>query len=301
MVRDLSAGDFDDVLVHGANLKQKEHHRTKYRDDDSRRKLEQIRTAYEKWKRDNLDLRGPFSKPTTKDDVILDTRVSMLASYKDFIDRQEYAEQFDSRSALHSSVLEEFMYYLFRDLVEEFGGRPIVGKSHTFKDLFFMPPSFSEMVRHPYARVEMKDHDFTIGAGIEVELRCRDTKDTATALLEVPAVAIECKTYLDKTMLEGSSGAAEQLKLRHPNAIYVVVSEWLKLTGDINLKKYKVDQIYVMRRQKNTDREFRFAESYDKRPIDPDVVRHLYGLIRSHLTSDWGGGIEQGLSRGWLI
>ena len=85
-------------------------------------------------------------------------------------------------------------------------------------------------------------------------------------LFDIAAVAIECKTYLDKTMLEGSSRAAEQLKARNPNALYIVVMEWLKLTSAVNLRKYEVDQIYVFRKQKNTDREFRFADDYEKKP-----------------------------------
>jgi len=59
--------------------------------------------------------------------------------------------------------------------------------------------------------------------------------------------------------------------------------------------------INLERIQKNTDREFRFAESYDKNPIDPGVVWHLYQNVRSHLTTDWEGGVEQGLERGWLL
>ena len=35
---------------------------------------------------------------------------------------------------------------------------------------------------------------------------------------DLPAVAIECKTYLDKTMLQDAATAAEQLKVRDPNA-----------------------------------------------------------------------------------
>ena|GEM_PF-5609832 len=76
-------------------------------------------------------------------------------------------------------------------------------------------------------------------------------------------------------MLEGSSTAAEQLKFQNPNALYLVVSEWLKLTGNVNLRKFKVDQIYVFRKQKNTDREFRFLPDYKKNPIHHDVVEHL--------------------------
>lgn len=115
------------------------------------------------------------------------------------------------------------------------------------------------------------------------------------------SVVIECKTYLDKTMLEGASTAAEQLKTRNPNALYLVVSEWLKLTESVNLRKFKVDQIYVLRKQKNTDREFRFLPGYEKKPIHLDAVEHLYHTVRSHLTNDWEGGVAYGLERGYLL
>ena len=125
--------------------------------------------------------------------------------------------------------------------------------------------------------------------------------DTMESSLEFPAVAVECKTYLDKTMLEGSSTAAEQLKVRNPNALYLVVSEWLKLTENINLRKFKVDQIYVLRKQKNTDREFRYLPGYQKNPIHEDVVAHLFNTVRTHLISNWEGGVPHGLERGFLL
>ena len=102
-------------------------------------------------------------------------------------------------------------------------------------------------------------------------------------------------------MLEGASGAAEQLKARNPNALYIVAPEWLKLTEQVNLKKYKVDQIYVLRKQRNTDREYRYLPEYDKNPIYVDVVWHLYNSVRDHLTADWEGGIAFGLERGYLM
>ena len=208
---------------------------------------------------------------------------------------------FDSRSNLHSSVLEEFMYYLFRDLVISFSNSALIGKSHTFKDIFFMAPNYQGLVIWPDVKIETKDHDFAIGTNIETKMNVAGSKFVKKMILQVPAVAIECKTYLDKTMLEGASTAAEQLKIRSPNAIYLVVAEWLKLTEQVNLKKFKVDQIYVLRKQKNTDREFRFRSSYQKNPIYLDVVKHLYGLVRRHLTIDWESGIQYGLERGYLI
>lgn len=83
--------------------------------------------------------------------------------------------------------------------------------------------------------------------------------------------------------------------------MYMVVAEWLKLTESVNLKKYKIDQIYVLRKQKNTDREFRYNDDYVKNPIYDDVVIHLFKTVRNYLTSDWEGGIAHGLEKGYLI
>ncbi len=248
------------MYVHGDNLAQKEAHKTKYLDKESRGYLEEIRIEYDKWKKANEALIGPHIKAKKIDSKTLSERVKLFADYKDFIDQQKYAEKFDSRSNLHSSVLEEFIYYLFKDLVFEFSESALLGKAHAFKDIFFNSPNFKEMVSNPNAKIEIKDHDFVIGVNIETSMKVSGSKEEEKVILQIPAIAIECKTYLDKTMLEGSSTAAEQLKMKNPNGIYIVVSEWLKLTSQVNLSKYKVDQVYVLRKQKNTDREFRFLD-----------------------------------------
>jgi hypothetical protein len=288
------------MYVHGDNLEQKEHHDTKYTDAESKQFLKEIRVKYDAWKRANIDLKGPTSKPDSKDKEIIEQRVKLLNEYKDFVDQQKYAEKFDSRSNLHSTVLEEFIYYLFRDLVCDFSHSALIGKAHTFKDIFFVSPSYREMVQKPNAKIEVKDHDFVIGVNIRARMSCEGGANIEEHQLQIPAVAIECKTYLDKTMLEGSSTAAQQLKFRNPNAIYIVVAEWLKLTEDVNLRKYEVDQIYILRKQKNTDREFRFLEGYVKNPIYADVVQHLFNYVRDFLNSETGTSIPEKLEKGYL-
>ena len=289
------------MFVHGDNLKQKESHKEKYIDQEAKNYLAEIRIEYDKWNRANEELKGPFSAIDEGDFEIINKRVQLFSEYKEFIDQQKYAEKFDSRSNLHSSVLEEFIFFVFRDLVYEFSTSAILGKAHTFKYIFFNSTSYKEMVTKPNAKIEKKDHDFIIGVNIQATLNCDGSTDTESHNWQIPAVAIECKTYLDKTMLEGSSTAAEQLKHRNPNAIYIVVAEWLKLTEQVNLKKFKVDQIYVLRKQKNTDREYRYADTYKKNPIYEDVVQHLFDTVRNHLTSDWEGGISYGLQKGYLM
>jgi len=142
---------------------------------------------------------------------------------------------------------------------------------------------------------------FVIGVNINTDMKCEGSKNKQTEILQVPAIVIECKTYLDKTMLEGSSVAGYQLLSRNPNAMYVVVAEWLKLTDKVNLKKYRVDQIFVLRKQKNTDREFRYDEGYVKNPIYPDVVEALFEMVREHLTTTWDGAVQDKLETGLLI
>ena len=117
---------------------------------------------------------------------------------------------------------------------------------------------------------------------------------------QLPAVAIECKTYLDKTMLEGAAVAADELKRINPSARSIIVSEWLKLTESVNLRKTRIDQIYVLRRQKNTDREFRFDEGYVKNPIYPDLVWDLFRDVVEYLSAArWD--IEAAIARGKLM
>ena len=289
------------MLVHGDNLTQKESNQGKYTDAISKQYLTEIRGEYQKWADANNNLKGPISLKGDSDIAILKQRVDLFSAYKEFIDQQKYAEKFDSRSNLHSSVLEEFMYYLFKDLVHQFSEHALLGKAHTFKDIFFNSPNYKEMVSTPNAKVEKKDHDFAIGVSINAKMSCGGSAHEEHHTFQIPAIAIECKTYLDKTMLEGSSTAAEQLKHRNPNAMYIVVAVWLKLTEQVNLRKFKVDQIYVLRKQKNTDREYRYLEGYEKNPIHLDVVQHLFYTVQTHLTADWESGVNFGLQKGYLL
>ena len=263
--------------------------------------LGSIWPKYDEWKAANLELRGPGKDVKDSDYELIKKRVELFNEYKDFLDQQKYAEQFDSRSNLHSSALEEFIYHLFRDLVKDYSEHALIGKSHAFKDIFFRCASYYEMLTKPHVLVEKKDHDFVIGATINASFNCAGMDAIETENFDMPAVAIECKTYLDKTMLEGASTTAEQLKSRNPNAIYYVVAERLKLTEAVNLKKYKVDQIYVLRKQKNTDREYRYLDGYVANPIYEDVVWHLFNGVRTYLGTDWHGEIADGIERGYLI
>jgi hypothetical protein len=155
-------------LVHDRNLRKKESD-----GQYNREYLAEIRTKYNEWNVANIGLVGPSTDISNEqaDRETIAKRVALLEEYKTFIDQQHYAEHFDSRSNLHSTVLDEFLYYLFADLVRDFGANALIGKSHAFKDIFFVPPRYSEMVKMPYGRIEKKDHDFVIGTTVEATFR----------------------------------------------------------------------------------------------------------------------------------
>lgn len=279
--------------VHGDNIAQKKAHKTKYRTDEHKKCLAEIEPVYVKWKAANEELVGT-------DEATVIKRTELLNEYKDFIDQQCYAELFDSRSNLHSSVLEEFLLYLFKDSIPNLNLDPIIGKGETFKSFFLAPKNFEDLLEKPAILVETKDHDFVIGMNLHASFANQRTQLLGAYTFQIPAVAIECKTYLDKTMLEGASISAEELKRINPNARYLIMAEWLKLTEAVNLRKYRIDQIYVLRKQKNTDREFRFAEGYVKNPIYADLVYQLYREVIDYLSAErWD--IDAALAKGKLL
>ncbi len=279
--------------VHGDNIAQKKAHPTKYKSEEAVKGIKEIEARYEEWKKANLALKGNDEKTIT-------LRTELLNSYKDFIDQKSYAETFDSRSNLHSSVLEEFLLYLFSDGVPHPELHPIIGKGETFKSFFLAPKNFEDLLGKPAILVETKDHDFVIGMNLGAKFANAKSEALGEFQFQIPAVAIECKTYLDKTMLEGASIAAEELKRINPSARYFIVAEWLKLTEAINLRKYRIDQIYVLRKQKNTDREFRFDAAYKKNPIYADLVWTLYREVIDYLSADrWD--IDAAVARGKLM
>jgi hypothetical protein len=288
------------MFVHESNILRKEEEANKTGDAKSLTLLKEVRIEYNKWKNANMSLVGPILKSSKNDKGIIEQRTKLFEQYKEFIEQEKYATGFDSRGNLQSTVLEEFLYYLFKDLVVDISQNSLIGKSHALKDIFFMPSDYHSMLKLPNVRTEQKDHDFVIGVKINTTFQVEGSQKTQKEIFSIPAVAIECKTYIDKTMLEGSSTAAEQLKYKNPNGIYMVVAEWIKLTENINLKKYKVDQIYILRKQKNTDRKYRLVDGYKKNQIHADVVLHLFNTVKTHLTTDWSGGVKNLLVKGYL-
>lgn len=302
-----------DELPHRGNILAKRTSR-KYVAEKHQALLAEIEPREMQWHKANEEITGT-------DYAAIKAKVDLLNPYKDFLDQQMYAEGFDSRSRLHSSALEQFCYYLFRDVVKEVVAEvtaktgkpvePLIGDgTAVFEDMHFAPSGFAEMLIKPSVRVKTKDHDFVVGQNVlNVLFNVRrdgtlfDPKDESRShqtLLKVPAVVIECKTYLDRTMLDGAAYSAMRLKASNPHCMFILVAEYLKLNEEENPRLTKLDEIYILRKQINTDREFRFDPQYVKKPIDILLVWDLFETVRKHLRIEWGAGTDA-LERGKLI
>ena len=254
--------------------------------------LREIKERYDNWKGDNESIIG-----TSKENVF--KRVELLNEYKDFIDQSKFKKErgntygFTSQSKLHSTVIEEFLYYLFEGMPILSGKKMALGPGKAYVDMSFSPKNIDEWEKNPGVDIKVKDQDFAIGK----EIFCifssdGEMHDTVQKNILVPIVAIECKTYLDKTMLDGAAYAAERLKRGNPYALYIVVTETNALDKSVNPKHTQIDEIFVLRRQKSGQKP--------PNQIDAQLVWELFNLVKDHLEKEWWNP-EKATERGRLI
>ena len=68
-----------------------------------------------------------------------------------------------------------------------------------------------------------------------------------------------------------------------PGSRVFVVAEYLKLTEDYQFASSKIDQVYILRKQQNYDREIRLQEGFQRNPIHEDLVIDLYRQVVDYL------------------
>ena len=273
-----------EVHVHGKNILAK---LNKYRGlkDEQKEELKKIVIpAYKEWKLGNEELKGYSSSEIKK-------RIEFLNTYKGKI----RDVTFSSQSKFHSSVIEEFLYYLFRDLIDDLNSksqkrhetRIILGGARAYTNLYFAPKNLSSFLEKPNMKINVKDQDFAIYRKIKIEA------DSESATINVPVVSIECKTYIDKTMLEGSIATAEKIKNGNPYCLFLIVTEWYDVSYDVDPAYSRIDQIYVLRKQK------RKADS--ENPIDYKVTLDLFDFVKDHLEREWSNINEKLTKEGKII
>lgn len=189
--------------------------------------------------------------------------------------------------ALGYTIMEEFFYLLFKkkvDLINLEHENLFVGKGNSYVSLSFTPASFGDLFNNPNAYIHTKDQDFVLGANVEIKVTADGESETTTTV--IPAVAIECKTYLERNMLDSCAATASRLKSAMPYCIYIVASEYMKMS-DAAPELTDIDEVYILCKAKNTDRERRKRNKEEPFNIDADLIVDLYNRVCRHLNAIW--------------
>ena len=253
-------------LCHASNILKK------YEDGKKTDKLTLIMDQYVTFLEGNIKLVG-FS------DSIIKKRVKLLNDYYNFIHNNGFDNLFTSQGKFRPTILEEFLFLLFKDFVSEYRNALDVkdyldsGRVKAYSNLYFKAKSFEEFATNPEISVNEKDQDFAIYRKLNLSVN-EDKKVN----LQIPAVAIEAKTFIDKTMLDGIIAAAEKVKNGNPYSMFVSVTETYDVSFGVDPAYSRIDQIYVLRK---TTRKAEWTV------IAEDVVLRLFHDIKLHLERPW--------------
>jgi hypothetical protein len=262
--------------IHGSNiLKKLNDWKSNKLKDGQIKHLKVAVSEYKKWHKYNEKLKE-YDQSTIK------KRVKSLNEYKNIIE----GIPFSAQSKFHSTVNEEFLYYLFKDLINDLKTENIkLGGIRAYSNLYFAPKNLKEFIKSPNIKINEKDQDFSIYREVLIKA------DGEKRLINIPVVSIECKTYIDKTMLEGLISTAEKIKMGNPYCLFLIMTETYDVSYDTDPAYSRIDQIYVLRKQK---REKGWSNKTKKQIYD-DVVLDLFNFVKNHLERDWSN-IEKKLN-----
>ena len=270
--------------IHGDNILSKMNKRLSL---PNMRLIRQIHRRYIKWHEANMRITG-ISKPS------ISKKVKLLNEYKDFVNKPKYRKEglnlsgFSSQSQLHSSVIEEFMYYLFKDIHTLREKSFVLGREQTYTNLYFSPENIDYFNKRCDIIIHEKNQDYTIAKRIMIKTKPCDATEWKEVETLIPIIAIECKTYFDKTMYEGAASTAEKIKLGIPNCLYLLATETYAINKSVDPRHSSIDQIFVLR-----------GNSADN-PISINTVWELFNCVNSHLNTEWGN-IEMRINAGKMI
>jgi len=223
----------------------------------------------------------------------IEQRVKLLNDYYTFFSANgDFNSEFHSQSKLRSTILEEFLYLLFKDFIKQIkitipdnNDVLALGSAKAYTNLYFKSKDIKSFIEELETGINEKDQDFTIYRPVKLQI------NSNTREVNVPIVAVEVKTYIDKTMLEGIIATAEKIKSGNPYAKFYAITETYEVDLNVDPAYSRIDQIYVLR--KTTRR--------GTQSIQPDVVYDFYSEITNYLQRSWGDLETKLTQRGVII
>lgn len=254
---------FNNDYKHWSNIKNKEQNKL----------TEQQRDFIQKCKKEYLEYDKNFNIKDFKQ--LTDIWNRYLTFIRLNNKNKEGKALFSAQSKFESTILEESIYRMFSHYIKN----PIkAGSIKAYSNMYFAPYSFEDFKRQTNFKFNSKDQDFALYKEIEIKI------DNKIKTIAVPVVAIECKTYLDKTMLEGSIATADKIKSGNPFCFFCIVTECYDVSVEVDINHTRIDQIYVLTKQKGRNKEAK---------IQKDVLIQLNTDITHHLKNIWSNVEEK--------
>lgn len=297
--------DKHQALIHASNILKKAEDCVKENASSSKiSKLKILIPKYLDYVKAQLSIEQEFVEYSRDNEVVnenIKKRVDLLNDYYQFFEDEgiEGKGGFDSRSKIRSTILEEFMYLIFKDYVNQLLRDCKVessilqnGSVKAYSNLYFSAPTIEDFVKCPTIELNTKDQDYAIYRTVDISIK---NAGASTRTANIPILAIENKTFLDKTMLEGAIATAEKIKMGAPYAVYVVATETYAVKFEVDPVYSRIDQIFVLRKCKHNQNK-RLPKD-----IDVEVVKSMFWYIIERLQRPWAQIEEKLTSFGTII
>lgn len=217
-----------------------------------------MQSYYNVWHKRNMNLKG-----ASKTDIL--KRVNWFEKYLEKIDHVNEIEPpqgknknwITPQSKFRPSALEEFIYYILKDI-------PAV---HSLGLKFTNKKVFAGMSIDHNGRIIIKGKDVDVALVKEEKISFDKRKSIRIA---VPVVAIEVKTYVDKTMWNEAQYTAQIIKHGNPECKVYLIAETNAVKIEELLPESPVNEVFILRKDSNAK-------------IDRDTVFEFVNEIKNSL------------------
>jgi len=204
----------------------------------------------------------------------------------------DHANHFKPQSKFRSSILEELMVLIFRSYLKYKYDKIDYGKISCYSNLYFLSDNTISFINQPKYAVNLKEQDFAIFTSINIKIGAKERK------INVPLVAIENKTFIDKTMFESSVATAYKIKQGNPYCLYIIVVEEYAIDEEVDPVFSDIDQIYILRKSKRTKKKTQTNTIQNE--IDHKVLHAFYKRVIQHLDGDINS-VKERIKKGVII
>jgi hypothetical protein len=284
--------------------------------DADRPKLEEALEHYKTWcsRLSSADGDAP---------EILSELVSATNEYKRFIEldlifdsTEDFLYRQKGQLKLDNTVMEEFLPHLVdQRLVPGLSQLTslMTGPQKCFSGLY-MGPAYAPLSGGGVF-LKTKDQDFTVAREIKIRVSEADRPSSDFEVgVPVAYFVSELKTNLDKTMYQEAAATAQELKTNVPEAVYVLLCEWLDMPP-IDTKLAQIDEVILLRKAKRLGSGVRadfssakgraaardlFEKHISDNPVSEDSIARLLSKLNDAFPVPVEESVTEILKRGYF-